>query len=283
MKTKMLFYKTREEIELIRASCLLVCKTLAHVASIIRPGITSLEIDTAAETLIRDHGAVPGFKGYRDFPATLCVSVNEQVVHGIPNKNHTFNDGDIVSVDCGVYMNGFFGDAAYTFPLGEVAEEVMDLCEITNTSLYKAIDVAVAGKRLGDIGYAVQYYVEKQHNYGVIRELVGHGIGRSLHEAPDVPNYGRQGRGIKLKEGLVIAIEPMVNLGRKDVRTAKDGWTIFAKDKKPSAHYEHTVAIGKEKADILSDHKIIEREIEKNPNVKSVPIRQEDIVFSYDY
>lgn len=281
MKKKMVFYKTQEEIELIRQSCLLVCKALAHVASIIKPGISSHEIDIAAETLIRDHGAVPGFKGYRDFPATLCVSTNEQVVHGIPTKDYFFNDGDIVSVDCGVYMNGFYGDAAYTFPLGEVDEQVIELCEITKTSLYKAIEVAVAGRRLGDIGYTVQQYIEKQHNYGVIRELVGHGIGKNLHEAPDVPNYGKQGRGIKLKEGLVIAIEPMVNLGSREVRTARDGWTIFARDKKPSAHYEHTVAVGKEKADILSDHKIIEKEIEKNDNVRSVAMKEADLVMDF--
>ncbi len=267
---KTVYYKTDEEIELIRESCLLVCKALAHVASIIRPGISSVEIDKEAEQLIADHGAVPGFKGYRGFPATLCVSTNEQVVHGIPVEERIFEEGDIVSVDCGVLINGFFGDSAYTFPLGEVPEELMKLCEVTNTSLYKAIDAAVAGQRLGDIGHAVQQYVEKEHKYGVIRELVGHGIGRELHEGPDVPNYGRRGRGIKLKEGLVIAIEPMVNLGKREVRTAKDGWTIISKDKKPSAHYEHTIAVRKGQADILSDHKIIEQAIEKNQNVRSV-------------
>lgn len=270
MVMKTVYYKTDEEIELIRESCLLVCKALAHVASIIRPGISSVEIDKEAEQLIADHGAVPGFKGYRGFPATLCVSTNEQVVHGIPVEERVFEEGDIVSVDCGVLMNGFFGDSAYTFPLGEVPEELMKLCEVTNTSLYKAIDAAVAGQRLGDIGHAVQQYVEKEHQYGVIRELVGHGIGRELHEGPDVPNYGRRGRGIKLKEGLVIAIEPMVNLGKREVRTAKDGWTIISKDKKPSAHYEHTIAVRKGQADILSNHKIIEQAIEKNPNVQSV-------------
>ncbi len=269
----MVFYKTDEEIELIRESCLLVCKTLAHVGSIIRPGISSTEIDKAAETFIRDHQAEPAFKGYRGFPATLCVSVNEQVVHGIPHESIVFEDGDLVSVDCGVLMNGFFGDSAYTFPLGEVSQEAMDLCEVTNTSLYKAIEKAVVGNRLGDIGFAVQHYVEKEHQYGVIRELVGHGIGRELHEAPDVPNYGRQGKGIKLKEGLVIAIEPMVNMGKRHVRTARDGWTIFAKDKKPSAHYEHTVAIAKEGPDILSDHQMIEEAIGKNDQVRSVGVR----------
>lgn len=269
----MIFYKTDEEIEAIRESCLLVCKTLAHVGSIVKPGISGAKIDKAAEELIRDHNAIPSFKGYRGFPATLCVSVNEQVVHGIPTKDQIFKDGDIVSVDCGVFMNKFHGDSAYTFALGEVSEDVMALCRATNASLYKAIDNAVAGKRLGDISFAVQHYVERVHKYGVVRELVGHGIGRELHEAPEVPNYGKRGRGIKLKEGLVIAIEPMVNLGRKEVRTSKDGWTVFAKDRKPSAHYEHTVAIRKSQADILSDHSFIEEAIRNNPNVQEVALK----------
>lgn len=269
----MIFYKTDEEIESIRESCLLVCKTLAHVASIIKPGISGAKIDSAAEEFIRDHNAVPTFKGYRGFPATLCVSVNENVVHGIPSKDQIFDDGDIVSVDCGVFMNKFHGDSAYTFALGNVAENVMDLCRATNASLYKAIDNAIVGKRLGDISFAVQHYIEKVHKYGIVRELVGHGIGRELHEAPEVPNYGKRGRGIKLKEGLVIAIEPMVNLGRKEVRTSKDGWTVFAKDRKPSAHYEHTVAIRKNKADILSDHSMIEAAIRNNPDVREVSFK----------
>ena len=268
----MIYYKTAEEIELIRQSCLLVSKTLAHVASIIRPGITGKQIDEEAEALIKDHGAVPGFKGYNGFPATLCVSINEAVVHGIPSENE-FQDGDIVSVDCGVFMNGFFGDAAYTFALGNVDEATMELLRVTNTSLYKAIDNAVVGKRLGDIGFAVQEYCERQHKYGVVRELVGHGIGRELHELPEVPNYGKRGRGPLLKEGLVIAIEPMVNLGWKDVRQAKDGWTIITKDKKPSAHYEHTVAVAKDKADILSNHIIIQEAISKNNEVREIALK----------
>lgn len=266
----MIHYKTDEEIEMIRESCLLVCKTLAQVAKIIKPGISGREIDDVAETFIRDHQAEPAFKGYRGFPATLCVSVNESVVHGIPSKEQIFQDGDIVSVDCGVKLNGFFGDSAYTFALGDVSEKVMKLLEVTNISLYKAINNAIVGKRLGDIGFAVQHYVEREFGYGIVRELVGHGIGKELHESPEVPNYGKRGRGIKLKEGLVIAIEPMVNLGKKEVRTAKDGWTVFAKDKKPSAHYEHTVAVKKDVADILSDHSFIEDAILQNPNVKSV-------------
>ena len=268
----MIFYKTDEEIELIRESCLLVCKALTHVASIIKPGVTGEQIDREAEALIRDHHAVPGFKGYRGFPATLCISVNEGIVHGIPTKTE-FKDGDVVSVDCGTYMNEFFGDAAYTFALGNVEEATMELLRVTNTSLYKAIENAVAGKRIGDIGYAVQHYCEKEHNYGVVRELVGHGIGKSLHESPEVPNYGKQGKGPKLKEGLVIAIEPMVNMGVKEVRQAKDGWTIITKDKKPSAHYEHTIAVRKGKADILSDHKMIEEAIKKNSAVREVEIK----------
>lgn len=269
---KMIIYKTDDEIELIRESCLLVSKTLALVGSMIKPGISGAEIDKAAEELILDHGAVPGFKGYGGFPATLCVSPNEQVVHGIPGKDQVFKDGDIVSVDCGVIMNGFYGDAAYTFALGDVSEEVMKLLEVTNTSLYKGIEQAVAGNRLGDISFAVQYYAEKEHGYGIVRELVGHGVGRNLHEAPEVPNYGRRGRGVKLQEGLVIAIEPMVNLGDKRVATSKDGWTVYARDKKPSAHFEHTIAIRKDKADILSDHSIVELAIRKNDNVKEVKI-----------
>jgi len=268
----MIYYKTAEEIEFIRQSCLLVCKTLAHVASIIKSGVTGERIDREAEQLIRDHQAVPGFKGYRGFPDTLCISINEAVVHGIPSKNE-FQDGDIVSVDCGVFMNGFFGDAAYTFALGNVDEATMELLRVTNTSLYKAIDNAVAGKRLGDIGFAVQEYCERQHKFGVVRDLVGHGIGKELHELPEVPNYGKRGRGSLLKEGLVIAIEPMVNLGWKDVRQAKDGWTIITKDKKPSAHYEHTVAVTKGEANILSDHNIIQKAISTNNEVREIVLK----------
>ncbi len=269
---KLIIYKTDEEIELIRQSCLLVSKALALVGSMIKPGITGAEIDKAAEELIRDHGAVPGFKGYGGFPATLCVSPNEQVVHGIPDKDMVFQDGDIVSVDCGVIQNDFYGDAAYTFAIGDVSDEVMKLLEVTNTSLYKGIEQAVVGNRLGDVSFAIQQYAEKEHGYGIVRELVGHGLGKNLHEAPEVPNYGRRGRGVKLQEGLVIAIEPMVNLGNKRVATSKDGWTVYAKDRKPSAHFEHTVTVRKEKADILSDHSIVEEAIRKNDNVKEVKI-----------
>ena len=238
------------------------------MAGLIGPGVSGRMIDEQAEQLIRDHGGIPGFKGLYDFPATLCVSSNEQVVHGIPYDKE-FKDGDIVSVDCGVFMNDYYGDAAYTFCIGDVDEKVMELCRITKASLYKGIEQAVAGKRIGDIGYAVQSYTEKKHRYGVVRELVGHGVGRVLHEAPQVPNYGRRGKGIMMKEGLVIAIEPMINLGRKDVKSFDDG-TVVTKDRKPSAHYEHTVAVRKGKADILSDHAPIEAAILKNPNLKEV-------------
>ncbi len=263
------FYKTTEEIEMIRESCLIVSKALGLVASMIKPGVTGLQIDKAAETLIRDLKAKPGFKGYQGFPGTLCISVNDGVVHGIPNDKE-FQDGDVVSVDCGSYLNGFFGDSAYTFALGDVAPEVIKLMEVTQESLYKGIECAKVGGRIGDIGYAIQQYAEKEHRYGVVRELVGHGIGRDLHEAPEVPNYGRRGQGQKIMDGLVIAIEPMVNLGTKSVRQSKDGWTIITADKSPSAHYEHTIAIGKTGAEMLSTHKFIEEAIKNNPEVKEI-------------
>ncbi|RMG83715.1 MAG: type I methionyl aminopeptidase [Bacteroidetes bacterium] len=273
-KNTNIFYKTDEEIELIRQSCLLVSKTLAHVASRIAPGVTGSELDKEAEALIRDHGAVPGFKGYNGFPSTLCISVNEVVVHGIPS-DEPFQSGQVVSVDCGVIQNGFYGDAAYTFALGDVPPEVMKLLRVTKTSLYKGIEMAVHGRRLGDIGFAIQNYTQNKHGYSVVRELVGHGLGRNLHEDPEVPNYGRRGQGILMKEGMVIAIEPMINLGKKEVSQSDDGWTIFARDRKPSAHYEHSVAIRKDKADILSDHSIVEAAIERNPDVREVPMMED--------
>lgn len=252
----MIYLKTDEEIELLRESSLLVGKTLAEVAKLIKPGVTTLELDKVAEEFIRDHGAVPGFKDYQGFPNSLCTSVNEAVVHGIPNDN-PLKEGDIVSVDCGTLMNGFYGDSAYTFAVGEIKPEVQKLLEATKMSLYKGIEEAVVGKRIGDIGYAVQQYTENL-GYGVVRELVGHGVGRKLHEKPEVPNYGKRGRGTKLQDGLVIAIEPMINLGRKEVMQDEDGWTIITADRKPSAHYEHTVAVRKGKADILSTFEYIE-------------------------
>lgn len=270
----MIFYKTDEEIELIRQSCHLVCKTLAEVGALLKPGISSDKIDRVAEEFIRDYKAVPAFKGYRGFPASLCVSLNDAVVHGIPSEKQVFKDGDIVSVDCGVEWNGYFGDAAYTFAIGDVAEPTMQLMRVTHASLYKGIEQAVAGNRLGDIGFSIQNFVERQHGYGIVRELVGHGVGRDLHESPEVPNYGQRGRGIKLKDGLVIAIEPMVNLGKKEVRTERDGWTVHAKDGKPSAHFEHTVAVRKKSADILSDHSYIEAAIRNNPNIKELEAKK---------
>ncbi|MCB0667737.1 MAG: type I methionyl aminopeptidase [Saprospiraceae bacterium] len=265
----MIHYKSEEEIELIRQSCLIVSAALARVAEMIRPGVTGLEIDVAAEEVIRDMGAVPGFKGHHGFPATLCISRNECVVHGIPNEI-PFEDGDIVSVDCGSIKEEFYGDSAFTFALGDVKDEVLRLLEVTNESLYLGIAQAVDGKRIGDIGFAIQAYCEREHHYGVVRELVGHGVGKNLHEAPEVPNYGRRGSGTKLKEGMVIAIEPMVNLGVRQVMQTNDGWTILTKDRQPSAHYEHTVAIGKEAADILSDHSGIQIAVKNNPNLKEI-------------
>ncbi len=257
----MTYIKTDEEIEIQRQSSLLVGKTLAEVAALIRPGIETIELDKRAEEFIRDHGAVPGFKGYGGFPATLCISVNDVVVHGIPGKQ-VLKEGDIVSIDCGVLMNDFYGDSAYTFAVGEVEKEILLLMERTKESLYLAIEQAVAGKRVGDIGNAVQSYVEN-FGYSVVRDLVGHGVGRNLHEKPEVPNFGRRGTGPKLKQGMCLAIEPMVNLGVKEVFQDKDGWTIRTNDAKPSAHFEHDIAIRNGKADILSTFEYIEKVLNK--------------------
>ena len=250
------YYKTEDEIGLLRESSLLVGKTLAEVAKMVKPGVTTLELDAVAEEFIRDNDAVPGFKGYGGFPNSLCTSVNAEVVHGIPN-NRPLEEGDIVSVDCGVLKNGFYGDSAYTFAVGNISAEVEELLKVTKESLNLAIEQAIAGLRIGDIGYAVQNHAER-HGYGVVRELVGHGLGRSLHESPEVPNYGRRGNGLKLREGLVLAIEPMINLGVKEVRQAEDGWTIVTADGLPSAHFEHDVVIRKGKAEVLSTLKWIE-------------------------
>ena len=252
----MIQLKTDEEIEIQRQSSLLVGKTLAEVAKLIKPGVKTGELDKVAEEFILDHGAVPGFKGYGGFPATLCISVNDEVVHGIPGDRE-LNDGDIVSIDCGTLMNGFYGDSAYTFAVGNVDSEVLELLKRTKESLYLAIEQAVAGKRVGDIGNAVQKHVES-FGFSVVRDLVGHGVGRNLHESPEVPNYGRRGSGVKLKKGMCLAIEPMVNLGVKEVTQDKDGWTIRTADAKPSAHFEHDVAVRNSKADILSTFDYIE-------------------------
>ena len=255
----MIYYKTEEEIELVRESSLLVAKTHAEIAGLIKPGITTLALDKIAEEFIRDNGGVPAFKGYGGFPNTLCMSPNDQVVHGIPNDS-ILNDGEILSVDCGVVMNGYYGDSAFTYEVGEVDAETKQLLKVTKESLYKGIEQAVAGNRIGDIGYAVQQHAES-FGYGVVRELVGHGLGKSLHESPEVPNYGRRGKGVMLKEGLVIAIEPMINMGTRRIMQHNDGWTITTIDNKPSAHFEHTIVVRKGKAEILSSFEEIEKKI----------------------
>ena len=252
----MIYLKTDEEIELLRESNLLVGMTLGELAKWIAPGITTLKLDKIAEEFIRDHGAVPGFLGYGGFPNTLCVSVNEQIVHGIPS-NYELKVGDIVSIDCGTLKNGFNGDSAYTFCVGEVAYDVRRLLKTTKESLYLGIEQAVEGKRVGDISNAVQTYCEKK-GYSVVRELCGHGVGKRLHEDPEVPNYGRRGCGPLLKSGMVIAIEPMINLGSRNIVIERDGWTTRTRDRKPSAHFEHTVAVREGKADILSSFKYVE-------------------------
>lgn len=264
----MIHYKTKAEIELIRESSLLVSKTLAEVAKIIKPGISTFELDQYAEKIIRDNGATPSFKGYQDFPFACCISVNDAVVHGFPTKE-VLKDGDIVSVDVGAFKNGFHGDSAYTFAVGEISAEVKQLLRVTKESLYKGIEKAIHGNRVGDIAYAVQHHTEREHGYGVVRELVGHGLGRKLHEDPQVPNYGKRGTGAKLKEAMVIAIEPMINLGTKNVYHDKDGWTIRTEDGKPAAHYEHTICIQRGKADILSSFTEIEAAERANQNLCS--------------
>ena len=258
----MIYYKSEEEIDLVRESSLLVAKTHAEIARHIKPGISSLELDLLAEEFIRDNGGVPAFKGYNGFPCTLCVSPNEQVVHGIPNKD-ILNDGTVLSVDCGVLMNEFYGDSAYTYEIGNVDENIRELLKVTKESLYKGIEKAIAGNRIGDISNAVQEHAEA-NNYEVVRELVGHGIGIKLNESPEVPNYGRRGSGIKLKKGLVIAIEPMIKMGKRDIMQHSDGWTITTLDKKPSAHFEHTVVVREGEAEILSSFKEIEKIIKLN-------------------
>jgi len=260
----MIHYRTPEEVELMRQSALAVSATLTVVAENIRPGITTLALNDLAEQFIRDHKGVPSFKDYHGYPYASCISVNDAVVHGFPGA-HVITEGDIISVDIGVYMNGYHGDSAYTFAVGDPTEEVMQLLKITKQSLYKGIEKAVHGNRVGDIAFAVQDYTEKQHGYGVVRELVGHGIGKNLHEDPQVPNYGKRGSGAKLREGMVIAIEPMINLGVKDVFHDADGWSIRTSDHKPSAHYEHTVCVKKGAADILSSFVNIEAAEQKNP------------------
>ena len=252
----MIYLKTDEEIELMRAANQLVGRTLAEVAKIIAPGVSTKMLDKRAEEFIRDHGATPAFLGYQGFPGSMCISVNDQVVHGIPSHKTILQEGDIVTLDCGTKLAGFTGDSAYTFAVGEISEEVHKLLKTTKESLYVGIEQAVAGNRTGDIGYAVQRYCEAR-GYHVVRELTGHGIGVNLHESPEVPNYGKRGTGTELRNGMCICIEPMINIGSKNVVQERDGWTIRTKTRKPSAHFEHCVAIRDGKADILSSFDFI--------------------------
>lgn len=268
----MIHIRNKEEIEIIRQNALMVTATLAAVASILRPGITTLSIDKMAEQFIRDNGGIPSFKGYgpshSPFPASLCISVNEQVVHGFPGS-YELKDGDIISVDCGFYRNGYHGDHAYTFAIGDVSAEVLQLMRVTKESLMLGIAQARENNRVGDISYAISHHTSDLHGYGVVRELVGHGVGKKLHEDPQVPNYGRRGDGKRLKEGMVLAIEPMINLGTHKVLTLQDGWTIVTADGSPSVHYEHTVVVRKNKGEALSDFAPIEAAARANPELNN--------------
>ena len=264
----MINYKTLEEVELMRQSCLLVGETHAEIAKFIKPGITTSHLDKLAEDFIRKNSGVPSFKNYHGYPFATCISVNDAVVHGFPNTKELM-DGDLVSIDIGVFKNGFHGDSAYTYALGNVSDEIKQLMRVTKESLYKGIEKAVAGNRVGDIAYAIQEHTERKNGYGVVRELVGHGLGKELHEDPQIPNYGKRGSGAKLKEGMVLAIEPMINLGKKNVINDSDGWTVRTRDGKPSAHYEHNVYVKKDKADILSSFISIEATEKANENLCS--------------
>ncbi len=252
----MIFLKTDEEIELMRVADTITAKALAEVAKLVAPGVSTYELDKRAEEYIRDCGAEPNFLNYAGYPASICASVNDVVVHGIPSKDIILKEGDIVSVDCGAVKDGFHGDSCYTFPVGEISPEVMHLCKTTKESLYKGIEMALPGNRLGDIGSTIQQYCEAQ-GYGVVREMTGHGIGRSMHEEPEVLNYGRRGNGTKLKNGMCIAIEPMITMGDRNIYFERDGWTTRTVDHKPAAHYEHSVAIHHGKVDILSSFEYI--------------------------
>ncbi|MCU0394763.1 MAG: type I methionyl aminopeptidase [Chitinophagaceae bacterium] len=266
---EVIIYKTKEEIELMRHSNLLVGQTIAHLASLLKPGITTLQLDVVAGQLIRDNGGVPSFLNYHGYPYNTCISVNDAVVHGFPG-NLELKEGDVVSIDCGVFKNGFHGDSAYTFAIGDPGADVMQLLRVTKESLYKGIEKAVANNRIGDIAFAIQDHTERKYGYGVVRELVGHGIGRSLHEDPQVPNFGKRGNGAKLMPGMTLAIEPMVNMGKKDVFYDEDGWTVRTKDGKPSAHFEHSICVQKDKADILSSFEAIEAAEKANSHLTPV-------------
>lgn len=259
----MMICKTDAQVELMRKSALLVSNTLAEVAAMLKPGITTLDIDEFCSKRLKDHQAIASFLNYNGYPYSICASVNDVVVHGFPN-NIPLKDGDVVSIDLGVILNGWHGDHAYTFIMGEVSDEVLQLVRVTKESLYKGIEKATVGNRVGDIAFAIQEHTEKKYGYGVVRELVGHGLGTSLHEDPQIPNYGKRGAGPKLKENLVLAIEPMINLGSREIYTTEDGWTIKTKDGKPSVHFEHNVCVKKNKAEILSDYTPIEQAEKSN-------------------
>ncbi len=246
----------------------MVSATLTQVATFLRPGITTMSIDKMAESFIRDNGGVPSFKGYNGFPSSLCISVNEQIVHGFPSE-YELKDGDIITVDCGVYLNGYHGDSAYTFAIGNVKPETLKLLRVTKECLYKGIAQAADGNRVGDISFAIEHYTSVQYGYGVVRELVGHGVGKKLHEDPQVPNYGRRGDGKRLKEGMVLAIEPMINMGTRQINQLPDGWTIITADNKPSAHFEHTTAVRKGKGETLSSFEGIEAAEQANAELFS--------------
>lgn len=263
----MINIRSEEEIFLLKQSSLLVGKTLAEVAKVLKPGVTTAYLDRIAEDYIRSNGGSPGFKGYNGFPATLCTSINDKVVHGIPG-NEVVKDGDVISVDCGVKMNGYYGDYAYTFAVGNVKEEILKLLYHTKMSLYIGIEKAVEGNCVGDIGYAIQNYVESK-GYSVVRDMVGHGIGTNLHEEPQVPNFGKKGKGARLKERMVICIEPMINFGRKNVVYENDGWTVRTADRKPSAHFEHQIVVRKNKAEVISTFKFVEDVVNLHPEILS--------------
>jgi methionyl aminopeptidase len=262
----MIHYKNEAEIAIMRQSALLVSSTLTEVAKMLKPGVKTIEIDKFIGTVIKDHGATPSFLNFHGYPFNSCISVNDVVVHGFPNKTE-LKEGDIVSIDIGVYKNGYHGDHAYTFMIGKPSDDVVQLVKVTKESLYKGIEKAVVGNRIGDIAFAIQEHTEKKNGYGVVRELVGHGLGKSMHEDPQVPNYGKRGSGPVMKEFLVLAIEPMINLGKKDVYTEDDGWTVRTKDGKPSVHFEHDVCVRKGKADILSNYAEIEKAEKENGNL----------------
>jgi methionyl aminopeptidase len=266
----LVYYKTEAEVALMKKAATLVSKTLTEVAKMLKPGVTTLQIDKLCAEFVKDNNAIPSFYNYRGYPHNICASVNDVVVHGFPN-NVPLYDGDIVSIDMGVILNSWHGDHAYTFIIGEASADVKKLVNITKESLYKGIEKAIINNRIGDIAFAIQEHTEKKNKYGVVRELVGHGLGKNLHEDPNVPNFGMRGTGMKLKENLVLAIEPMINMGTKDVFTDSDGWTVKTKDGLPSVHFEHDVCIKRGKALILSDYSIIEAAEQANPNLTPSP------------